>query len=89
MDEGFTEALAAFWDKRADTLAPDMKAHDAALEKALKRFNNTLTNEQIDIYLDAEDEMSRREATVKEFFYKTGFRDAVRFLLHCYGNSPL
>jgi hypothetical protein len=86
MEKGFMEAAAAFWDKRADTLAPQSKAMDAELEKALNRLSDILTSEQMDTYMDAEDAMNRREATIKEFFYRVGFQDALRFLftvLHC------
>jgi hypothetical protein len=36
--------------------------------------------------MDVEDAMSRREAIIKEFFYRIGFQDVLRFLftvLHC------
>lgn len=79
MDNGFMEAAAAFWDKRVDTLAPVSRELDVAVQKSLNKLTDVLSNDEMNLYMEAEDEMNKREAAVKEFFYKTGFQDAVRF----------
>jgi site-specific recombinase XerC len=89
MDKGFTEALAAFWDKRADTLALESNALDTEVEKALNKLTVNFPSEMMDAFMDAEDAMNRRDALVKELFYKAGFRDAVRFLLCCCNSTTV
>ncbi len=84
MDMGFMEAVEAYWDKRADTLAPLSRQLDLEMEAVFRKLTDTFSDEQTELYMEAEDAMNRREASFKELFYRTGFQDAVRVFISAF-----
>lgn len=85
MDENLTREMGEFITQRMDDLGTDAPDYIAEVITTagccMDILEKTLSEQQLPLWHDMEDALSRQTGEETRYYYQAGFRDGVHFLL--------